>query len=56
LLGPGGRGDVVVGRGQAEEFVAHAAAGEQGFEPRGPEATDDVLGELAVGHADPEVG
>ena len=43
-------GHVVVGGGQAEQFVPDAAAGEQGDVPGGLEPGDDIGGELAVGH------
>ena len=50
LLRPGVGGDVVVLRGEAEEFVADAAAGPQGRVPGLLELADDVDGELALGH------
>ena len=43
-------GDIVVGRNEAEHFVAHTAAGPIGFVPGIPQALNDVDGELAVGH------
>src|SRR5204863_8103568 len=50
LLRPGGGGDVVIGREEAEQLVADAAAGPEGFKARLAQSADDVHGELAVGH------
>ena len=50
LLGPGVGGDVVVLGDQAEQLVAHAAAGPQGLVAGLLQAPDDVDGEFALGH------
>ena len=50
LLGPGVGGDVVVLGRQAEQLVAHAAAGPERLIAGLPEPLDDVDGELTLGH------
>ena len=50
LFGPGIGGDVVVLGHQAEQFVAHAAAGPERFVPGLLETLNNLDGKLAFGH------
>ena len=48
LVGRGAGGDVVIFRRDAEQLVAHAAAGPERFEAGGAQLLGDLEGELAL--------
>ena len=56
LLGQGAGGDVVVLRRNAQKLIAHAAAGPQRLISGGPEAANDVGGQIRGEHSGPGSG